>query len=496
MRVWKNIGLRTRVYGILGVLIALMMAGGIVTIWYVNRMNLLFSEVIERDVRALESARDLEIELVKQKGFTTYFFLDGNEDWLAQLDFHRAAFERRLHEVRAREENPERRRVLEDIRVKYKAYDHDRKRVIDFYKSGESASGLALHKKIRPRFYGIIALSEKYQGSYEKDVRRAQAESRAGAWRQNMMAVAVMAVGCLVAAGFAFVLGAQILGPISKLTREAGLAVDAPAAGRSNEVATLRHGFRGIIREMDATRSELERSRERLLHSEKMALVGRLAAEVAHSIRNPLTSVHMRLFSLRRALEFNDAQAEDFEVVTGELRRLDVILQNFLSFSRPARPEMQPLLVSGVMDMTLQLMQKRLENNRVRVYRHTNPNVPPVNADPEQLKEIFVNLISNACEAMGAVGGKITIVEEEAVADSIGRVALVRISDNGPGIPSEIQGKIFEPFYTTKSEGTGLGLAIAARILEDHGGLISVRSEPGNGAAFAITLPIAQEETS
>lgn len=493
MRAWKGIGLRTRVYGILGVLIALMMAGGFVTMWYVSRMNRLFAEVIQRDVQALESARDLEIDLVKQKGFTTYYFLDANEDWIKKLDLQRASFERRLSTVLARESKLERKKVLEDIRSKYASYDEDRKHVIGYYRSGDRAAGIALHKKIRSRFYEIITLSEKYQALYEKDVRRTERVSRKQAGQLNMLALTVMGVGLIVAAGFAFVLGAQILGPISRLALEAGPAADVERPGRGNEVSTLRHGFRSIMREMDATRSELVRSRERLLHSEKMALVGRLGAEVAHSIRNPLTSVHMRLFSLRRALELNNAQVEDFEVVTSELRRLDLILQNFLSFSRPAPPEMQPLLVSDVMDLTLQLMQKRLENNRVGVYRHTNPKLPLVNADIEQLKEIFVNLISNACEAMGAAGGKITISEEEGTAENIGRAALVRISDNGPGIPHEIQGKIFEPFYTTKSEGTGLGLAIAARILEDHGGTISVRSEPGFGATFTIILPISME---
>jgi signal transduction histidine kinase len=114
---------------------------------------------------------------------------------------------------------------------------------------------------------------------------------------------------------------------------------------------------------------------------------------------------------------------------------------------------------------------------------------PEIQADPEQLKEALVNLVINACEAMGE-GGKIVITEEEAFPDSQKHEAIIRISDNGPGIPKVACGKIFQPFYSTKEEGTGLGLSIASRIIHEHGGKIEVNSYEGKGTTFIITLPV------
>jgi signal transduction histidine kinase len=118
--------------------------------------------------------------------------------------------------------------------------------------------------------------------------------------------------------------------------------------------------------------------------------------------------------------------------------------------------------------------------------------LPEVDCDPEQLKEVLVNLIVNACEAMGD-GGRILITEEEGTADPVGRVVVIRVSDSGPGIPEAIKDRIFEPFYTTKQEGTGLGLSIAARIIKEHQGCLSVKCRPHKGATFTITLPCKEE---
>ncbi|UCG12610.1 MAG: histidine kinase, partial [Deltaproteobacteria bacterium] len=118
--------------------------------------------------------------------------------------------------------------------------------------------------------------------------------------------------------------------------------------------------------------------------------------------------------------------------------------------------------------------------------------LPQIEADPEQLKEALINLLVNACEAVGE-GGSIVIREEEGVAEPLGQVVVIRVSDNGPGIPESLQDKLFQPFFSTKEEGTGLGLSIAFRIVEEHGGWLSLKSREGGGATFVITLPSKEE---
>ena len=220
---------------------------------------------------------------------------------------------------------------------------------------------------------------------------------------------------------------------------------------------------------------------------------GQTGRGVAHSIRNPLTSVNMRLFSMKRTLRLTASEKEDIEVISEEIRHIDTIVRNFLEFSRPPKLRMQRLSPSDVVDLALQLLSQRLEGYNVAVQLLRDQRLPAVWADPDQLKEVLVNLMVNACEAMVG-GGTITIKEEEVIDKSLGHVTVIRVSDTGPGIPQPIQEKIFQPFFSTKEEGTGLGLSIAQRIIADHGGRLELASQENTGATFSITLPLKEDQ--
>jgi signal transduction histidine kinase len=288
----------------------------------------------------------------------------------------------------------------------------------------------------------------------------------------------------------AYVLIKQILGPIRRLTLE---TAPANPGSEPDEVKALSRRVYSLIENVDLAQSELERSQEHLLQSGKWAMVGKLAAGVAHSIRNPLTSVNMRLFSLKRSLKMSASQQEDFQVISEEIRHIDSIVRNFLEFSRPPKLKMQKISPSDVVDLALQLLRHRLESYGVEVKLIRGLRLPEVWADPDQLKEVLANLLVNACEMM-AGGGTITIQEEEQVAAPLGHAVAIRVSDNGPGIPESIRDKVFQPFFSTKEEGTGLGLSIATRIIEDHGGRLELASQEQAGATFIITLPLREGE--
>jgi signal transduction histidine kinase len=202
----------------------------------------------------------------------------------------------------------------------------------------------------------------------------------------------------------------------------------------------------------------------------------------------------MRLFSLERSLARTPAQSEDFEVISEEIRHIDSIVQNFLEYSRPSKLKMQKVSPSEVVDLSLTLLRHRLKSYGIELELRRPAALPVVRADPDQLKEVFVNLVVNACEAM-TDGGSIVIEEEATVLQPLGPVAVIRIRDTGPGIPSAIQEKIFEPFFSTKEEGTGLGLSIAVRIVQQHGGLLRLKSKEGEGTTFTITLPCREDKS-
>lgn len=316
-----------------------------------------------------------------------------------------------------------------------------------------------------------------------------QAALRDQAARMRLTALAAVLITAVLSALLFLVVFYQMLVPLRQLMTEAARNGDPGASG--NELKTLSRRVRVLLHDVDHTSVELERSRETLAQAEKMAVMGKLAASMAHSIRNPFTSVQMRLFSLSRSLELNHAQKEDLGVIAGEIRRIDTILQNFLEFSRPPRLRMQPVSPSSVVDSAIRLLEHRLRSYDVSVHCHRLEPLPDVVADPEQLKEVLVNIMVNACEAI-IRGGTIDVEERIITHPVLKRAAVISLHDDGPGVPAALRGKIFQPFFSTKEDGTGLGLSIAQRIITDHRGRLEVESGEGRGTTFIITIPLKE----
>ena len=287
----------------------------------------------------------------------------------------------------------------------------------------------------------------------------------------------------LLAGGLWRIISREVLRPLEQI-RAVIRQEEQGGAGLGQVAATMRELKDTVHR----TQAELDESNRNLRHVEKLAMVGKLAAGMAHSVRNPLTSVKMRLFSLNRTAHLNEDQNDDLRVISQEIEHIDTIVQNFLEFSRPPKLQMQMVSPSTVLDMMLQLLTHRLKSYEVTVTRNKGENLPEIKCDPEQLKEVFVNLVENACQAMGR-GGHITITENVEPGEN-GSVCVIHVQDNGPGMSEKIAEKIFNPFFTTKDEGTGLGLSIVERIIENHNGRIRVESREGEGACFIVTLPV------
>lgn len=276
----------------------------------------------------------------------------------------------------------------------------------------------------------------------------------------------------------------------------------------ADDVTTVSDRLYRLQKQAERAWSRLDALDEHISQTEKLVLVGKLAASVAHSVRNPLTSVKMRLYSLSRAVlpEGGAGVAagselavvrEDLDVIGEEIAHIDSILSNFLEFSRPPKMDARPVSLSDVTDTCVRLLRHRLESGSVsirmtRVGLGEDGRLPLVLADPERLKEGLVNIILNGADAMHG-GGHMTIVEEVCEVDGATH-ACIRVRDTGPGIVRAHRERLFEPFFTTKDEGTGLGLAITRRIVREHGGQLLVDSVEGGGATFTIALPLAQDD--
>lgn len=250
--------------------------------------------------------------------------------------------------------------------------------------------------------------------------------------------------------------------------------------------------------------AQLDNAQMQLLQSARLAAVGELSASVAHEINNPLYAARNSLFLAVRKLPAESDALEYVQLAQDELGRIARIISRMRDFYRPTRAELAPTDINQLLEETLALVQTHLRHGHVQVEFLPDSRVPPVIVSADQIRQVMLNLILNACDAMSSRGGTLT-VQSLAVdgrlpkgAPSIPNMGvshfatevLVSIRDTGIGIPQEIIEQLFTPFFTTKPNGTGLGLAISGHIVTQHGGHIEVSSTPGQGSVFTVHLPI------
>ncbi|PID40454.1 MAG: histidine kinase [Proteobacteria bacterium] len=482
---WKRINLKNRIYILLVAIFLVTSSGAAVMVWYSYSIEGVLTTITDNNLVVFQSAESLEIALVNQKGFVSYYFLDGNPDWLIQLERYRRIFSEQLGRAKVLAQSEVQMDTIQQISTEYNHYIREKDKVIAFYKSGQKKYGSALHQDVRNRFFSILAMCEKYKKEQTESIMATKQNALTEAARLRDTAMAVIVTHILLVLLLAYLLVNQILNPVRALILETRRNDNIDLSG--NDVKTLSKRVRGLIEYVGQTQVELKKSRENLLQAEKMAMVGKLAAGMAHSVRNPFTSVKMRIFSLNRSLKLTGTQKEDFAVISEEIDHIDTIVQNFLEFSRPPKLKIQPVSPSTVVDTALQLLCYRLKSYHVSVDLHRNGLLPAIDADPDQLKEVFVNLMINACEAMS--GGGTIDIHEQVVGPPERLQAQIQIRDNGPGIAPALAKKVFDPFFTTKENGTGLGLSIASRIIREHDGRIEIASNQRRGTTFTIVLP-------
>lgn len=473
-------------------MVAISAGASVMIIWYTVHIEKMLTTIIDHNIAAFGNAESLENALINQKGFVSYYFLDGDPQWLQQLNQYRQIFEQRLTVAKNLAQGSTQKEALNHIELRYRSYVVLKDQVIAQFNAGQHIASTTLNQQVRRLFFDILSLCEAYKNMQTAAIEAARQLTFTQTARLRIVVATVALAGFLLVAALALILVRQILNPIARLL-ETTFSEDV-ARYPDNVVAALSQSVEDLIQNVDHTQSELAKSREHLLQAEKMAMVGKLAAGMAHSIRNPFTSVKMRLFSLARTLRMTPAQKEDFDVISEEIRHVDTIVQNFLEFSRPPKLAMQSISISTIVDNTLQLLSHRLKSYDVTVELSRPHHLPPLQADPEQLKEVLVNLMINACEAFEQSGGRIRIQEKVATSDGR-RQVMVRLSDSGPGIDPALHEQVFQPFFTTKEDGTGLGLSIAQRIVEEHGGRLTMESTLGQGAVFVITLPLEDIES-
>jgi signal transduction histidine kinase len=310
--------------------------------------------------------------------------------------------------------------------------------------------------------------------------------------RSAMYTLAVLFVTTLVTGFFVW----RFTRPIKELSiaarKVAGGNFDVQVpADRLDEMGTLASAFNEMTGKLGRAR-ELE---IQLHQAEKGAVVGRLAAAIAHEIRNPLNYINLTLDHLRSSFAPSDpSKRSTFVRLTDQLKtevaRINRHITDFLKYSRPSKLELQDVNIREEAEDALRLVEARAEECGIETRIIQDGTLPTVIADRESLRSVFTNLVINAVEAIDGAGGSISIKLSNPEANSV----KVEITDSGCGIAAEDISKVFEPYFSTKDTGTGLGLAIVKKAVDDHGGTISVASKEGSGTTFTVILPAKENQ--
>ncbi|MGB3341046.1 MAG: cache domain-containing protein [bacterium] len=306
--------------------------------------------------------------------------------------------------------------------------------------------------------------------------------------------LAVSILGFLVAIGLAFVLANGIVKPVSGLADAARFIADGDFSHEvdiksNDEIGELGNTFNFMItsiKERDAKIKEFAQAK--IAEAERLAMIGQLAAGVAHEINNPLTGILLYCDLVLKGIPESSSQRTNLERINNEAKRCKTIVKGLLDFARQTETEIKPAMINEIVDNALALVKNQPLFHNIEIDKKIDPSLPKVNVDTSQIQQVFINIILNAAEAMKGKGElKIAVRQTE---DK--KFILISFADTGQGIAEDDLSKIFDPFFTTKEtgHGTGLGLSISYGIIRKHHGEINVASELGKGATFIIKLPV------
>lgn len=342
----------------------------------------------------------------------------------------------------------------------------------------------------------------QYTSFMEEDIRKA---------KRDIFVMILLLIGGTVALVL-FTTRRWVTMPISQLMRgiqamargELDTRID---LGRGDELSKLGQAFNHMAIDLKRAQKQLIREGEvkldlerSLRQSEKLATIGQLASGLAHEIGTPLNIISGRAELMKRRLEDKQASEKNLDVILNQTERITKIIQQLLGFVRKKIPEQRRLDIGPLLEMTLDFLDQQIQRQRVRVVKELRDHLPPVTGDPDQLQQVFLNLILNAIQSMPK-GGELRLtaatrsISKEGLEESQRPYVEIRVEDTGTGMGKEVVESIFNPFFTTKAKekGTGLGLTVSQGIIQDHEGWIEVESEVGKGSVFKVYLPAAEE---
>ena len=391
-------------------------------------------------------------------------------------------FDLKGHEVFAEQKGPDETRVQEMIRAGEIIY-------FDKEINGGPAVSYLIPIRNKPECHGCHGKSEALKGGLLLSLSTKEKKQDIVRYKQRFFSLfALMAV--VISAGTIITVNRLFLKPLKRIQRGAegigkgDFRYQIPVAS-NDEIGELVQTFNQMSRQLKESFESIQKSQDRMIQAEKISALGQLSARLAHELKNPLTSIKMILQAILDGPFDPEMTKKDAEVILKEVRKLDTILTQFLTFAKPPPLELRPLNLGHMITEVLSLMKIGFDRSRVEVFQEIS-GLPEIRGDYERIRQALMNLFHNSIEAMPE-GGNLKIGIQE-IFDNNQRKVLLRVEDSGQGIPEEYRKKVFDPFFTTKEGGTGLGLSIVYNIIKEHHGSIDLQSQVGQGTVFAFTF--------
>ncbi|HEX9114336.1 MAG TPA: ATP-binding protein, partial [Nitrospirota bacterium] len=340
----------------------------------------------------------------------------------------------------------------------------------------------------------------KLNGVLAVDVSMAQTQAKVRELSKTMFLWA-LGVTAILAVSLSLFLTHLVSNPIQDLIatmERAERGLEARVDVKSfDDIGRLGEAFNALLSKLERARRRVERYHyEQMKRAERLASIGEMAAGIAHDIKNPLAGIAGVIQIIKKEETMGDQKRVVLDEVLAQVQRMDKAVRNLLSFARPPEPKMTVSDINEIIGKLLDFLAPQFAKNHIMTERKLAPGLPWLTLDPDLLQQAFINIALNAIQAMPE-GGKF-IAETRTTKPTVETPGSVEIvfTDTGKGVQPENLVKIFNPFFTTRQQGTGLGLAITQRIIEQHGGEITVTSAPDKGATFTIVFPYPQRAAS
>lgn len=311
-------------------------------------------------------------------------------------------------------------------------------------------------------------------------------------WQTRAMLFVIGFVGLIVGIFGATLLARRITRPIKKLAEGTMRIAEGDFSHKieirsQDEIGHLAKNFNEMSHQLQLSREKVEEAQKKLIQAEKLASIGRIAAGIAHEIRNPLTSVKLNIQKVMESDRMERMEKEHLEISQEGIGHIENFVKELLNFTRVPQLNCARFSVDQILDESLKMIAGSLEKKNVQLSKDYEEGIPEIWVDADRMRQVFLNILRNAFEAVDE-GGQIGI-SLSCQGDEAGRSIRIEIFDDGQGIPEKDWEAVFEPFFTTKTSGIGLGLANARKIVEQHGGSIRIKEKVGKGACFEILIP-------